>query len=42
MDDPADLGPALDQAMATDGMAVVNVTIAATAGKKPQKYTWQD
>mgnify|MGYP001436322472 CR=1 FL=1 len=42
VDDPADLGPALDQAMATDGMAVVNVTIAATAGKKPQKYTWQD
>jgi len=42
VDDPTDLGPTLDQAMATDGMVVVNVTIAAMAGKKPQKFTWQD
>jgi 2-hydroxyacyl-CoA lyase 1 len=42
VDDPADLAPTLDQAMATDGMVVVNVTIAATAGKKPQKFTWLD
>ncbi len=42
VDDPADLAATLDTAMATEGLVVVNVTIAATAGKKPQKFTWLD
>ncbi len=42
VEDPADLGPTLDKAMAADGLVIVNVKISATAGKKPQKYTWLD
>lgn len=38
--DPGDLGAALDEAMAFDGLAVVNVLIAPTADRKPQKHSW--
>jgi 2-hydroxyacyl-CoA lyase 1 len=40
VDDPADLGAALDAALAYDGPAIVNVTIAADAGRKPQAHHW--
>ena len=40
VDDPADLGAALDAALAHDGPAIVNITIAADAGRKPQAHHW--
>lgn len=38
--DSAELGPALDAAMAFDGPAVVNVVINPSADRKPQQYNW--
>lgn len=38
--DTAELGPALDAAMAFKGPAVVNVKIAASANRKPQQFNW--
>lgn len=38
--DPANLGEALDEAMDFDGLAVINVLIAPTADRKPQKHGW--
>ncbi|TDI61101.1 MAG: oxalyl-CoA decarboxylase [Alphaproteobacteria bacterium] len=40
VDDPADLGAVLDEALAFDGMVIVNVVIAADAGRKPQAHHW--
>jgi len=37
---PGDLGAALDEAMAFEGLAVVNVLISPTADRKPQKHSW--
>ena len=38
--DPADLRSALDEAMAFDGPALVNVAIHPQAGRKPQQFNW--
>jgi len=38
--DPADLRGALDEAMAFDGPALVNVCIDPRAGRKPQQFGW--
>ena len=38
--DPADLRSALDEAMAFDGPALVNVCIDPRAGRKPQQFGW--
>ncbi len=38
--DPKDLGAALDAALAFDGPAIVNVRISASAGRKPQEHAW--
>lgn len=38
--DPADLRAALDEAMAHDGPALVNVLIDPKAGRKPQQFGW--
>lgn len=38
--DSAELGPALDAAMAFKGPAIVNIKIAATADRKPQQFNW--
>ena len=38
--DPADLRRALDEAMAFDGPALVNVVIHPRAGRKPQQFDW--
>ncbi len=38
--DPADLRAALDEAMAFDGPALVNVLLHPRAGRKPQQYQW--
>jgi len=40
VEDPADLRSALDQAMAHEGPALVNVRIDPRAGRKPQKFGW--
>jgi 2-hydroxyacyl-CoA lyase 1 len=40
VEDPADLRAALDEAMAHDGPALVNVLIHPRAGRKPQKFGW--
>ncbi len=40
VDDPANLRAALDEAMAFDGPALVNVEIHPLAGRKPQKFGW--
>ena len=40
VEDPADLRGALDQAMAFDGPALVNVLIHPRAGRKPQQFEW--
>ena len=40
VDDPADLGAALDEALAHDGLVIINVIIAADAGRKPQAHHW--
>ncbi len=38
--DAAELGPALDAAMAFKGFAIVNIKIAPTADRKPQQFNW--
>ena len=38
--DPADLRGALDEAMAFDGPALINVIIHPRAGRKPQQFNW--
>lgn len=38
--DPADLRAALDEAMAFDGPALINVLLHPRAGRKPQEYQW--
>ncbi len=40
VEDPADLRAALDEAMAFDGPALVNVPIHPQAGRKPQQFGW--
>lgn len=40
VEDPAELRSALDEAMAFDGPALVNVVIHPRAGRKPQKFDW--
>jgi 2-hydroxyacyl-CoA lyase 1 len=40
VEDPADLRGVLDEAMAFDGPAMVNVRINSRAGRKPQKFGW--
>ena len=40
VEDPKDLRAALDQAMAVDGPALVNVPINPRAGRKPQQFGW--
>jgi len=40
VEDPADLGPALDAASAHDGPALVNVILHPEAGRKPQQFRW--
>jgi 2-hydroxyacyl-CoA lyase 1 len=40
VEDPADLRGALDEAMAFDGPALVNVRIDPRAGRKPQEFAW--
>ncbi|MCZ6640828.1 MAG: oxalyl-CoA decarboxylase [Gammaproteobacteria bacterium] len=40
VEDPADLRGALDEAMAYDGPALVNVVIHHRAGRKPQEFGW--
>jgi 2-hydroxyacyl-CoA lyase 1 len=37
---PKDLRSALDQAMAFDGPALVNVQISPQAQRKPQEFGW--
>ncbi len=38
--DPAELRGALDEAMAFDGPALVNVLLDPKASRKPQKFGW--
>jgi len=40
VEDPADLRGALDEAMAHDGPALVNVRLHHAAGRKPQQFGW--
>ncbi|MGY8959544.1 MAG: thiamine pyrophosphate-dependent enzyme, partial [Alphaproteobacteria bacterium] len=40
VNDPADLKAALDDAMAFDGPALVNVILDPKAGRKPQEHAW--
>ena len=40
VEDPSDLRAALDEAMAFDGPALVNVPIHPQAGRKPQQFGW--
>ena len=40
VEDPADLRAALDEAMAFDGPALVNVPLHPKAGRKPQQFGW--
>lgn len=40
IEDPADLRGALDEAMAHDGPALVNVRLHHAAGRKPQQFGW--
>ena len=41
VEDPKDLRGALDEAMAYDGPALVNVRLNPTAGRKPQQFEWR-
>ena len=41
IEDPKDLRGALDEAMAFDGPALVNVRLDPTAGRKPQQFQWR-
>ena len=40
VEDPKDLRAALDEAMAYDGPALVNVALNPRAGRKPQQFQW--
>lgn len=40
VEDPKDLRAALDEAMAFDGPAIVNVLLDPRAGRKPQQFAW--
>ena len=40
VEDPADLRGALDEAMAHDGPALINVRLHHEAGRKPQQFGW--
>ena len=40
VEEPADLRATLDEAMAFDGPALVDVRIHPAAGRKPQKFGW--
>lgn len=40
VEDPADLPAALEEAMAFDGPALVNVILHPKAGRKPQEFHW--
>ena len=40
VEDPTKLRAALDEAMAFDGPALVNVRLQPTAGRKPQQFGW--
>ena len=40
VNDPADLPAALEEAMAFDGPALVNVILDPAAGRKPQEFKW--
>ena len=40
VEDPKDLRAALDEAMAFDGPALVNVALNPRAGRKPQQFQW--
>ena len=40
VEDPADLRAALDEAMAYDGPALINVPLNPRAGRKPQQFGW--
>ena len=40
VEDPADLPGALEEAMAFDGPAMVNIPISIGAGRKPQQFGW--
>ncbi len=40
VEDPKDLRSALDEAMAFDGPAIVNVLLNPRAGRKPQEFAW--
>ena len=40
VEDPSQLRSALDEAMAFDGPALVNVLLNPTAGRKPQQFRW--
>ena len=41
VEDPADLRPTLDKALASGRPSVVNVLIAARADRKPQEFSWK-
>jgi len=41
VEDPADLRRVLDEAMAFDGPALVNVLLDPNAGRKPQEFAWR-
>jgi 2-hydroxyacyl-CoA lyase 1 len=41
VEDPADLRGVLDEAMAFDGPALVNVLLDPKAGRKPQEFAWR-
>ena len=40
VEDTADLRGALDEAMAFDGPALINVPLNPRAGRKPQQFGW--
>ena len=40
VNDPADLPAALEEAMAFDGPALVNVILDPKASRKPQEFRW--
>ena len=40
VEDPKDLRAALDEAMAVDGPALINVTLDLQSNRKPQEHGW--
>ena len=40
VEDPKDIPAALDQAMAFDGPALVNIVLSQGASRKPQQFAW--